>query len=84
MFFSHLALEHIPNSVKLWKSAIELEEPDDARILLSRAVECCPTSVEVRKIIAYSHQQSRCMSLTVDVVIKLHIAKFLVRSTKIS
>ena len=29
------------------KSAIELEEPEDARILLSRAVECCPTSVEV-------------------------------------
>ena len=41
------ALEHIPNSVRLWKAAVELEEPDDARILLSRAVECCPTSVEL-------------------------------------
>ncbi|CAG7718069.1 unnamed protein product [Allacma fusca] len=41
------ALEHIPNSVRLWKAAVELEEPDDARILLGRAVECCPTSVEL-------------------------------------
>jgi len=42
-----LALEHIPSSVRLWKAAVELEEPEDARILLSRAVECCPTSVEL-------------------------------------
>lgn len=41
------ALEHIPNSVRLWKAAVELEEPDDARILLARAVECCSTSVEL-------------------------------------
>lgn len=41
------ALEHIPNSVRLWKAAIELEEPDNAKILLGRAVECCPTSVEL-------------------------------------
>ena len=41
------ALEHIPNSVRLWKAAVELEEEEDARIMLSRAVECCPTSVEV-------------------------------------
>ncbi len=41
------ALEHIPNSVRLWKAAVELEEPEDAKILLSRAVECCPTSVEL-------------------------------------
>lgn len=41
------ALEHIPNSVRLWKAAVELENPDDARILLSRAVECCNTSVEL-------------------------------------
>ena len=40
-------MEHIPNSVRLWKAAVELEEPEDARILLSRAVECCPTSVEL-------------------------------------
>lgn len=31
----------------MWKAAVELEEPEDARILLSRAVECCPTSVEL-------------------------------------
>ena len=29
------------------RSAVELEEADDAKILLSRAVECCPTSVEL-------------------------------------
>lgn len=45
--FASLALEHVPNSVRLWKAAVELEEPEDARIMLSRAVECCPTSVEV-------------------------------------
>jgi len=33
--------------VRLWKALVELEEPEDARILLSRAVECCPLSVEV-------------------------------------
>ena len=42
-----LALEHIPNSVRIWKAAVELEGPEDAQIMLSRAVECCPTSVEV-------------------------------------
>ena len=42
-----VALEHIPTSVRLWKAAVELEAPDDARILLSRAVECCPMSVEL-------------------------------------
>ena len=42
------ALENVPNSVALWKSAVELEEEEDARIMLSRAVECCPTNVEVR------------------------------------
>jgi len=44
------ALENLPNSVKLWKLAVELEEEEDARIMLSRAVECCPTSVEVLKL----------------------------------
>ena len=38
------ALEQIPNSVRLWKEAVEIEEPDDASILLARAVECCPSS----------------------------------------
>ena len=45
---SHLALEQIPNSVRIWKAAVELEGPEDAQIMLSRAVECCPTSVEVK------------------------------------
>lgn len=44
-----LALEQIPNSVRLWKAAVELEDEEDALIMLSRAVECCPTSVEVRQ-----------------------------------
>lgn len=42
-------LEIVPNSVRLWKEAIELEEPEDALVLLQRAVECCPQSTEVRK-----------------------------------
>ena len=42
-----VALENIPSSVRLWKAAIDLETPEDARVLLSRAVECCPASVEV-------------------------------------
>lgn len=33
--------------MRLWKAAIELEEEDDARIMLSRAVECCSQSVEL-------------------------------------
>uniref|UniRef100_A0A672RGS4 Pre-mRNA-processing factor 6-like n=1 Tax=Sinocyclocheilus grahami TaxID=75366 RepID=A0A672RGS4_SINGR len=50
-FFRYLhvttALENVSKSVRLWKIAVELEEPEDARIMLSRAVECCPTSVEL-------------------------------------
>ena len=46
LFFKPIpALEFVPNSIKLWKAAVELEQPDDARILLSRAVECVPHSV---------------------------------------
>lgn len=42
------ALEHIPNSVLLWKHTISLEtSPEDARILLRRAVELLPHSVEL-------------------------------------
>jgi pre-mRNA-processing factor 6 len=52
LFFSgshrDLALEHIPNSVRLWKETVNLEtSPADARILLSRAVEVIPLSVEL-------------------------------------
>ena len=47
---SLLALEQIPNSVRIWKAAVELEGPEDAQIMLSRAVECCPTSVEVKSM----------------------------------
>lgn len=41
------ALEQIPTSVKLWKAAVELEDPEEARILLTRAVECCSSSTEM-------------------------------------
>lgn len=41
------ALEQVPTSVRLWKAAIELEEPEDARVLLTRAVECCSSSTEL-------------------------------------
>ena len=47
------ALENVPNSVRLWKAAVEIEEEDDARIMLSRAVECCPTSVDVSEDFDY-------------------------------
>lgn len=40
-------MEHVPNSVRLWKSAIELEDEEDARVMLSKAVECCSQSVEL-------------------------------------
>ena len=46
-----VALEQIPNSVRIWKAAVELEGPEDAQIMLSRAVECCPTSVEVKVLL---------------------------------
>ena len=41
------ALCQIPNSELLWKLAVDLEDEEDAKILLSRAVECCPTSVDL-------------------------------------
>jgi len=44
----YLALEHIPNSVRLWKETVNLESSaSDARILLARAVEVIPLSVEL-------------------------------------
>ncbi len=46
--FIFIALEQIPNSVTLWKQTISLEtSPSDARILLARAVEVLPHSVEL-------------------------------------
>ena len=41
-------MEHIPNSVRLWKETVNLEtNPADVRIILSRAVEVIPLSVEL-------------------------------------
>jgi hypothetical protein len=33
--------------VKLWKAAVEVEDADDARVMLHRAVECVPESVDL-------------------------------------
>jgi len=42
------ALEYIPNSVKLWRKTVQLEDnAADARVLLARAVEVIPLSVEL-------------------------------------
>jgi pre-mRNA-processing factor 6 len=41
------ALEINPNSPKLWRSMVELEDPAAACLMLSHAVECIPTSVEM-------------------------------------
>ena len=41
------ALEANPSSVTLWKAAIDLEDADDARVLLSVAVEKVPHSIEI-------------------------------------
>lgn len=41
------ALERLPTSVKLWKAAVELASEEDARVLLGRAVECCPQASQV-------------------------------------
>lgn len=41
------ALEFIPNSEKLWKEAIALEDTENAKILLLRAVQCVPNSVDM-------------------------------------
>ncbi|KAK4350295.1 hypothetical protein RND71_029608 [Anisodus tanguticus] len=40
-------LEHIFDSVRLWKAVVELANEEDARLLLQRAVECCPLHVEL-------------------------------------
>ena len=41
------ALERVPDSVRLWKAAVELAPEADARVLLARAVECCPQHTEL-------------------------------------
>jgi hypothetical protein len=41
------ALERNSGSVRLWKAAVELHEEDEALMLLSRAVECCPDQVDL-------------------------------------
>ncbi|KAH7851659.1 hypothetical protein Vadar_014983 [Vaccinium darrowii] len=40
-------LVHIPDSAMLWKAVVELANEEDARLLLLRAVACCPLHVEL-------------------------------------
>jgi pre-mRNA-processing factor 6 len=48
LLFFPAALEHIPNSVRLWKEAVNLEDSHtDARILLARAVELIPLAIDL-------------------------------------
>lgn len=57
------ALEFVPNSVRLWKAAVQLEDPDNARILLSRAVECV--------LVYLSLTFTRCVPQSVDIWLAL-------------
>ena len=41
------ALERNAGSVRLCKAAVELHEEEEALLLLSRAVDCCPDQVEL-------------------------------------
>ncbi|KAH0062974.1 hypothetical protein KCU66_g24721, partial [Aureobasidium melanogenum] len=42
------ALDHVPQSVAIWKEAVNLEEdPADARLLLAKATELIPLSVDL-------------------------------------
>ena len=36
------ALEYVPRDPTMWRRAIELEEPEEAKVLLYKAVECVP------------------------------------------
>ncbi|OWK60397.1 Pre-mRNA-processing factor 6 [Lonchura striata] len=42
-----VALNLIMKGTEIRPKTVELEEPEDARIMLSQAVECCPTSVKL-------------------------------------
>ena len=41
------ALEYISNDVELWKAAIELEEPEEAKSLLYKAIEWVPYNTSI-------------------------------------
>jgi len=56
------ALETVPTSVALWKSAVDAAaSPSDARVLLARAVECCPREPDLWLALARleTHAQAR-------------------------
>jgi len=41
------ALEHLPTDVELWKGAVGLEGPTEAKVLLYSAVKCVPQSKDL-------------------------------------
>ena len=47
------ALVTVPDSVELWKAAVDLEDPEDARVLLEHATEQCSQSVELWLALAH-------------------------------
>ena len=60
------ALELTPNSVRLWKTLVEMVKEEDARVLLGRVVECCPlarleTYENSRKVL----NKARCACCTI-------------------
>ena len=42
-----------------------MEGPEDAQIMLSRAVECCPTSVEVKFL--HGHRLSTAINVNINI-----------------
>lgn len=55
------ALEHIPTEVEIWKELIQLENEDEAKILLKNAVACIPSSIDLWLALAKleSYQEAR-------------------------
>lgn len=41
------ALQILPRSAKLWRTLVDLEDPESARVLLQRAVECVPSELDL-------------------------------------
>ena len=41
------ALEQLPREVELWKACVQLEQSDEAKQLLAKAVQCVPHAVDL-------------------------------------
>ena len=55
------ALEHIPTEVDVWKELIQIENEEEAKILLKNAVTCIPSSTDMWLALAKleSYQEAR-------------------------